>query len=128
MYDKLIINRFKLDDNLQFWQGFKARGIERPFTYLRKAGFSDNFATKIKNNKVSRLNLREIERLCIILRCTPNDFYEWKPDQDNQVDKDHPINNIKKSDKTVNLTKILHSVPLGELGEIEKLIIEKIKK
>lgn len=107
---------------------FKARGIERPFTYLRKAGFSDNFATKIKNNKVSRLNLREIERLCIILRCTPNDFYEWKPDQDNQVDKDHPINNIKKSDKAVNLTKILHSVPLGELDEIEKLIIEKIKK
>lgn len=107
---------------------FKARAIERPFSFLRKAGFSDNFATKIKNNKVLRLNLREIERLCILLRCTPNDFYQWEPDNDSQVDNEHPINLIKKSDKAINLTKILSSIPLGQLDEIEKLITEKIKK
>lgn len=107
---------------------FKARAIERPFTFLRKAGFSDNFATKIKNNKVLRLNLIEIERLCIVLRCTPNDFYIWEPDNDNNVDKEHPINLIKKSDKAINLSKILNSIPLGQLDEIEKLINQEIMK
>jgi len=40
---------------------FKARGIDKPFAFLQKAGFSDNFSSKIKNNRVSRLDLnREI--------------------------------------------------------------------
>lgn len=105
---------------------FKARGIDKPFTYLTKAGFSDNFATKIKNDRVKRLGLKEIERLCILLRCTPNDFFEWIPDND-QVDKDHALRLIRKSDKVFDLTKTLNSVPLGELDKIEELINEKIK-
>ena len=106
---------------------FKARGIERPFTYLRKAGFSDNFATKVKNNKVNRLNLEPMERLCILLRCTPNDLMEWVPDNKQTIDKSHPINIIKKSEKVVDITRTLNSVPLGKLEEIEKLINEKLK-
>ena len=107
---------------------FKARGIERPFTYLVKAGFSDNFATKVKNNKIRRIGLKELEKLCILLRCTPNDFYEWTPDVNDKTDKDHPISIIRKSDKVVDLTKTLNSVPLGELDEIEELIKERINK
>ena len=105
---------------------FKARGIERPFTFLRKAGFSDNFATKIKKNNVKRLELKELEKLCLILKCTPNDFFEWTPDKDIQIDENHAINIIRKSDKVVDLTKTLNSVPLGKLKEIETLINEKL--
>jgi DNA-binding Xre family transcriptional regulator len=105
---------------------FKARGIERPFTFLRKAGFSDNFATKINQNKVKRLNLEEIERLCVLLKCTPNDFFEWTPDSDNQVNEDHPLNDIRRSDIVIDITKTLNSVPLGQLAEIEQMIKDKI--
>jgi DNA-binding Xre family transcriptional regulator len=106
---------------------FRARGIERPFTYLKQAGFSDNFATKVKNNRVLRLNLKEMEKLCLILRCTPNDFCEWTKDKDTQVDSDHPINSIKRSDKVVDIIRALNSIPLGQLDEIENIINEKIK-
>lgn len=106
---------------------FKARGIDKPFTYLTKAGFSDNFATKIKNDKIKRLGLKELEKLCILLRCTPNDIYEWNPDDDSQVDKDHPLSVIRKSDKVFDLTKTLNSVPLAELDKIEELINNTIK-
>ena len=107
---------------------FKARGIARPFTYLKNAGFSDNFATRVKNHKVARLNLREIERLCVLLRCTPNDFYEWTPDKNTQVDSEHPLNKIKRSDKVIDLTRMLNSIPLEQLDEVEQLIKEKIEK
>jgi len=107
---------------------FKARGIERPFTYLIKAGFSDNFATKVKNNKLVRIHLRELEKLCLLLRCTPNDFCEWVPDNDANIDSGHPIHMIRKSDKVVDMTKTLNSVPLGQLDEIEEMIQEKIKR
>ena len=106
---------------------FKARGIDKPFTYLTKAGFSDNFASKIKNNRIARIGLNELERLCILLHCTPNDFYEWIPDANSQADKDHPLQVIRHSDKVVDLTKTLNSVPLGELDKIEEMILERIK-
>jgi DNA-binding Xre family transcriptional regulator len=113
--------------NYNFDRIFKARGIDKPFTYLTKAGFSDNFATKVKNNKVKRLGLKELEKLCILLYCTPNDFYEWIPDANLKADKDHPLQVIRQSDKVFDLTKTLNSVPLGELDKIEELIIERIK-
>jgi DNA-binding Xre family transcriptional regulator len=113
--------------NYNFDRIFKARGIDKPFTYLTKAGFSDNYATKIKNNKIKRIGLKELERLCVLLHCTPNDFYEWIPDANSQEDKDHPLQVIRQSDKVFDLTKTLNSVPLGELDKIEELIIERIK-
>jgi DNA-binding Xre family transcriptional regulator len=54
----------------------KARGIERPYTFLKNAGFSSSFASKVNGNKVKRLNLSETERLCILLKCASNDFYD----------------------------------------------------
>ena len=101
---------------------FKARGIDKPFSFLKRAGLSDSFASRVKNGKVSRLDLKMIERLCLILRCSPNDFMEWMPDDDNQVDKDHPINLIKKTDKVVDITKTLNSVPLDKLDEVDDII------
>ena len=39
---------------------FKARGIEKPFSYLVKVGYSDNFATRIVNNRIKRLDLGDL--------------------------------------------------------------------
>lgn len=105
---------------------FKARGVERPFSFLRQVGFSDNFATKIKQNKVKRINLEEIERLCVVLKCTPNDFFEWIPNSGDQIGENHPLNEIRRSDKVINIMKTLNSVPLGQLAEIEQIIKDKI--
>ena len=80
-----------------FERVFKAFGIEKLFAYLTKAGFSVSLASKLKNNDVARLNLSTIERLCILLRCTPNDFMEWIPDKSDNVDAEHPIHLIKKN-------------------------------
>ncbi len=105
---------------------FKARGIDKPFSYLTKAGFSVSFSSKVKNNKISRLDTRMIERLCILFRCTPNDLMEWTPDNENEVDKEHPIHQIRKSDKIVDITRTLNSVPISQLDEIEQLIKDKV--
>ena len=110
-----------------FQRILKARGIEKPVVYLSSVGFSVNFATKVTNNRVVRINLRELERLCLILQCTPNDFYEWIPDKDVQTSSSHPLNAIKKSEKVIDLTKMLNSIPLGYLEEIESVINEKVK-
>lgn len=105
---------------------FKARGIDKAFAYLKRAGFSDSLASKVKNNKIARLNLPTIEKLCILLRCTPNDFMEWIPDKNNSVDAEHPIYKIKQTDKVIDLTKTLNSIPIDQLDAIEQLIKNEI--
>jgi len=75
---------------LQFQRIFKARGIERPYTYLVNSGFGNNLATRMKKNKVMHLQLRTIEKMCLLFRCTPNDLIEWIPDDSQTMDKDSP--------------------------------------
>ena len=107
---------------------FRARGVERPFSYLKQAGFPDHLSSRINNNKVTKLTLGNMERLCLLLKCTPNDFFEWVPDHNGQVDKDHPILRIQRTEKIFDLTRTLNDVPLEKLDEIEQLIKEKVGK
>lgn len=111
-----------------FTRIFKSRGIDKPFSYLVNHRYSDNFATRIVNNRIERLNLKDIEKLCEIFQCTPNDLLEWIPESKDIDNQNHPLISIKRSDKVVQLTKILNSVPLDRLSEIESMIMKEIEK
>ncbi|MBS2213891.1 helix-turn-helix transcriptional regulator [Carboxylicivirga mesophila] len=101
---------------------FKAKGIDRPFAFLRKVGFSDNFATRVKHNRVKRLDPVLIERLCIAFGCTPNDLMEWQPDKDSEVSDAHPLQQLRRTEKLFDLTKSLSALPLNKLNEIEQIL------
>ena len=101
---------------------FRNRGIDRPYTYLVSNGFSPKFATKVNNNKVVKLHTNELERLCLLLHCTPNDLMLWTPDNDQN--KNHPLNKLLPYD-SVNMIEALKQVPLEKMKEIEQLIREK---
>ena len=105
---------------------FKARGIEKPMVYLRNAGIADKTASLIAHNTLRRFNLGTIEKICLILRCTPNDFLEWTPNENSAVDESHPLNLIKKRETITDLAKMLNSVPLSKLEEIDRLIRDQL--
>ena len=105
-----------------FTRVFRAKAIERPYSFLRKAGFSENFSSKVKNNRVNRLNLDLLERLCESIGCTPNDFMEWTPDNHASLAHNHPLNELRRTEKIFDLTAAINSLPLYKLEEIEKLI------
>ena len=107
---------------------FKARGIDRPFSYLVKIGYSDNFATRVVNNRIQRLNLTDVEKLCELFQCTPNDLLEWTPESKDKTNDKHPLISMKRSDKVVQLTQILNSIPLDKLDEIESVIKKEIER
>jgi DNA-binding Xre family transcriptional regulator len=111
-----------------FTRIFKSRGIDKPFSFLVKLGYSDNFATRIVNNRIERLNLKDIEKLCVLFQCTPNDLIEWIPQNSDLTNDNHPLISLKRNDKVVQLTKILNSIPLDKLNDIETMINERIKK
>ena len=107
---------------------FKAKGIDKPYAFLMRAGFSANFASRAKNNQVRRLESKELEKLCVILNCTPNDLYEWVPDKDSLVDKDHELNKIRKTEKAFDITQSLISLSPDDLERVEAVLKETLKK
>jgi len=92
-----------------------------------KHGFSDNFATRIINDRPRVLNLVEVERLCELFQCTPNDMLQWYPSGSDLNDK-HPLMPLKRSSKSLELSGMLLSVPLDKLESLEELLINEIKK
>lgn len=111
-----------------FTRVFRAKAIERPYTFLVSNGISDYYATRVINNRAKRIDLNELEKLCIVLKCTPNDFLEWIPDNSTQVEDNHPLNDLRKYDNEADLIKTLNSLPLGKLKEIDKLIKSELMK
>ncbi len=105
-----------------FTRIFKVRGINKPFSYLIKLGYSPSFATRITNNRSRRLDLAEIEKLCELLRCTPNDLIEWTPGNNDAANDTHPLMPLMRKDKVAQLTQILNSASIEKLNEIESIL------
>ena len=50
----------------------------------------------------------------------------WQPESDNETIESHPLSELRKTVTDVDLVKTISSIPLGQVGRIEKLIKEEI--
>jgi hypothetical protein len=76
----------------------------------------------------SGLNLGDLERLCEVFVCTPDELLEWVPSGSIDNQESHPLFPLKRDEKVMDLTRVLNPVPLDKLLEIEKLIEAELKK
>jgi len=106
---------------------FKARGIERPYTFLVKAGLSPHTATIIIHNSTSVFRLNHIELLCEKLNCTPNDILVWTPNKNQKLSDNHPLTQLKKNDTNYDIHETLKTIPLEQLKEIASIIKQNSK-
>ncbi|NJK86876.1 MAG: helix-turn-helix transcriptional regulator [Bacteroidales bacterium] len=111
-----------------FYRLLKARGIERPFSYLVKNGFSSNLATRIARNQVYSLNLTSLERYCDFFHCTPNDLLEWIPGANDINIEQHHLFSLRRTHEVNNLLKLMHSIPQEKLEKIKEYIAKEIEE
>ncbi|MBP1619151.1 MAG: hypothetical protein H6Q14_2978 [Bacteroidetes bacterium] len=107
----------------------KARGIDRAYSYFVKNGFGKGPAYRFSINKGTQLDLPTLERLCVLFRCTPNDLLEWKPDKGEGISEGHPLLSLyREEQQIVEMTKLLHSIPMEKMAEIQNLIRGELEK
>ncbi len=111
-----------------FTRIFKAKGIDKPASFLINHGFSDKFATKVIKSNLCKLELESIERLCTVLNCTPNDMLQWEPNTKDADVANHPLSALYRTEKVMDLTRTLYAVPFEKLLEIEKIIQNELDK
>jgi hypothetical protein len=63
-----------------------------------------------------------------MLHCTPNDLLEWIPSNTESTNENNPLISLKRSEKVIQLTQILNSIPLDRLAEIEIMIKKHIEE
>ena len=103
---------------------FKARGIEKPYSYLVSAGFPSYTAHNLLNAKTVTFRLSHIDKLCSLLNCTPNDLVVWTPNRNEKLADTHPITRLKKQNTDLNWQDTIKTIPLDQLSEIVKIINE----
>ena len=112
-----------------FQRIFKARGIDRPYTYFVKNGFSPNTATRLTKERPRSLPLDLVEQLCKLWQCTPNDLLEWAPDANDAAAADNnSLSALIRTNAVVNMKSVIDSLSMAQLEEINKLIVEKAGK
>jgi DNA-binding Xre family transcriptional regulator len=99
------------------------RGVDKMFSFLNANGFVHSTAYYLISGKVSNVKIAHIEKLCVLLNCTPNDLFEWKRDAQDNLATDHALNSLDKDDeKPVNVKALLKDIPIEKMPEIENLL------
>lgn len=101
---------------------FKARAIDKPFSYLVKAGLTHNTAHQLINNKLTSIRYSHIELLCRLLTCEPSDLFRYTPDTTNPLSPNHPLLNLKQEDESTTLQETFATMPFRQLKEVTKAI------
>jgi len=99
---------------LQIKELCKLRGIKAPLGALTKTGISPQVAFKYLEGKKKHLILAHIEKLCTVLRCTPNDLFAWTPDDQAQDYPENPLQKIR-AQSLPDLQKVVGSLSLEEV-------------
>jgi len=107
---------------------FQQRGIVKPLSFLLKAGFNRNFASRLINGRTNGFSPRQLEMLCNVFRCTPNDLMEWKPDKPEDVNESNRLTSlIRSATPLFNLSAFTSDMPFDTLPEFAKKV-DEIKK
>ena len=101
----------------------KSRGIIRPHTFLKKHGFSDHKTKLYQRGNPKSISIKDIEHLCEIFNCTPNDLFNYTPDANSSISEDHPLHKLVKM-PSVNLGKITTDMNTEELVEFSEKVLE----
>lgn len=98
---------------------FSARGIEKPYSFLVKNGFTPHTAHYLLSSQTRQIKLDHIEQLCQILICEPNDLLLWIPEKDSIIQANHPLNILRHNNSQAgNLKQTLSNIPYNQLKQI----------
>jgi len=104
------------------------KGIDNAYTYLKKHGYKHTKAYWLSKSLTQKVDIDDLERICLSLNCTPNDLFEWSPSTPENDIEGHALQTIRRKDAAVGLVKLVQGLPVEQMDEIEKMILEKVNK
>jgi DNA-binding Xre family transcriptional regulator len=107
---------------------FYLRGITNPHRFLVKNGFTANVSQRILHNQKTHIKMQQLLRLCELLRCTPNDLFDFNPSKNSYIDEGHPLHSLKKEAIPVNIPEYFIKASFSDIEELQNLILQQKQK
>jgi len=107
---------------------FEARGIDRPFSFLVKNGFTHSAAHNLLAGQGRTLRLDQLEKLCLLLVCDLHDIIRWNPPKDQTFPPDLPLRKLIKEDVTLDVRETLSKTPYHILKAVNQAMIEQARQ
>ena len=104
-----------------------AKGITKPYAWLRSTGVSHNVAHRLVTGKHHRVDKLMISKICTAAYCTPNDLFVWQPDGKHIIEEAHPLNALKAR-AISTLADKLKKMTVEQIAELERVAGEMEEK
>jgi DNA-binding Xre family transcriptional regulator len=101
---------------------FELRGIDKPYTFLRKNGFVAQTASSWSRGEVGYIRPKQLEKLCVALNCTPNDLFEWRADPKTVLPDTHALRTIIRDPAPKPISDMIRDVPVEKLAQLSEMI------
>ena len=97
-------------------------GVERPYSWLVANGFVPQTATRWAKNDIGYMRPQQIEKICLLLNCTPNDLFDWRDDGKTVVHDTHALRTLTKPPPDTSVKRALSELPLDKLEKLGEMI------
>jgi DNA-binding Xre family transcriptional regulator len=99
-----------------------ARGYKPTPYLLKKLGLSNSKAVTLIHGNPKNLSLKDVEKICILLNCTPNDLLNYVPDEQITGTENYLLHTLNNNINNPNPIDILKTLNHEEMLQLNKLI------
>ncbi len=96
------------------------------YSYLTKNGFIRSTASKLVRNQTWQIRFSLLEQLCLLLNCTPNDLFQWQPDENQLVTENTALKTLIRGEQEAAISQMVKDMPIEKL-ERAKLLLAQLK-
>jgi hypothetical protein len=84
-------------------------------------GFNRSTAGRLLHMQTEHVKIEHVQKLCLMINCTPNDLYEWRPAPGSSA-ADHPLETIKHGSAGATIDDFVREMPLEKLRDLESML------
>ncbi|UAY50661.1 helix-turn-helix domain-containing protein [Ferruginibacter albus] len=99
-------------------------GIEDPKRWLVKNGFTHVDAARLVDHTQASITYVKLEKLCLLLNCTPTELLSWQPKDNSTVAPTHPLQKLKAVPKQASISAKLRALPPEKMGDLQRYLDE----
>jgi DNA-binding Xre family transcriptional regulator len=92
---------------------------------LVSGGFNKHKAWRIASGRIKNWDLNDIERLCELFKCTPDDLFVLTQDKGKTYGEDNPLRVLLRTNESFDVLNFLKSQPIDKVKEYEADMLKK---
>ena len=99
------------------------RGIAKPFAFLLRNGFIRSTAVNFMNGNAELVKVAHIQKLCLLLNCTPSDLFDWQQTAKSPaLDETQALKSLAREKSVPTLSEIVKDLSIEKVEEISAMI------